>query len=108
MTIRIKQRIVKDFAENKGSYNINLFGWESSQKSNGRWKIILHYGDCQNRFREAEWEYNPETKKLYPFEAQNAPQFWTAEQRKDDRGMSTPPPGKTVLTSFGLCLCRAF
>ncbi|MEK6303708.1 MAG: HEAT repeat domain-containing protein [Acidobacteriota bacterium] len=65
---------VKDYWE---TAHIHIpIGWEASQKMNGRWKIILHYQYVQKQYVEAEWEYNPATSKLYPFEVQNAPQFW--------------------------------
>jgi|ERR1700733_308048 hypothetical protein len=69
--------IVNDSATNKSDYNIRILGWEAHVKSNKRWKILLHYQDYQKKFLVAEWEYNPETNKVYPFEVKNAPQFWT-------------------------------
>lgn len=78
------KEIVDDYAKNKGAYNISIIGWEASQKKplagekTGRSKIVLHYQDYQKQILAAEWEYNPETNKLYPFETTNAPQFWTA------------------------------
>ena len=42
------------------------------------WKIAYYYQDYQNQYTAAEWEFNPETKKLYPLEFNNAPTFWTA------------------------------
>ncbi|MEK6408414.1 MAG: HEAT repeat domain-containing protein [Acidobacteriota bacterium] len=65
---------VKDHSESARIYK--PFGWEASQKMNGRWKIILHYQHVREQYKEAEWEFDPATNKLYPFEAQNAPQFW--------------------------------
>jgi len=82
--------IVDDYAKNKGTYNINVIGWESSKKSsNGRWKVMLHYQDWQKNFLVAEWEYNPQNNKLYPFEVTNAPTFWTGAG-----GDSTTPAPK--------------
>ena len=78
------KEIVNDYAQNKGAYNISIIGWEASQKKPtagekvGRWKVVLHYQDYQKQILAAQWEYNPETNKLYPFETTNAPQFWTA------------------------------
>jgi hypothetical protein len=69
--------IVDDYAKNKGSFNIKPIGWEASQKKNNNWKIAFHFQDYNNQYRDAEWEYNPETKKLYPFEFDQAPTFWT-------------------------------
>jgi hypothetical protein len=69
--------IVEEFSKEKGQFNLMPIGWEASQKKNGRWKILFHYQDYQKQFRSAEWEYNPENNKLYPFELNNAPQFWT-------------------------------
>lgn len=78
------KEIVDDYAKNKGAYNISIIGWEATQKKpragekSSRWKIALHYQDYQKQVLAAEWDYNPETDKLYPFEMANAPQFWTA------------------------------
>jgi hypothetical protein len=66
---------VKDCSERACMYP--AIGWEASQKTNGRWKIILHCQRVQKQYLEAEWEYDPATSKLYPFELQNAPQFWS-------------------------------
>ncbi|HWP44670.1 MAG TPA: hypothetical protein VNO14_15590 [Blastocatellia bacterium] len=77
------REIVEDYEKNKGAYNITPIGWEASQKSvrpeekEGRWKIQFHYQTFDNQYQTAEWEYNPHTKKLYPFESTNAPTFWT-------------------------------
>ena len=69
--------IVDDYAKNKGSFNIKVLGWEASQKKTNNWKIVLHFQDYNNQYRDAEWEYNAESKKLYPFELEQAPTFWT-------------------------------
>lgn len=69
---------VNDFATNKGDYNLKVIGWEAHVKSNKRWKILLHYQDFNKQLLLAEWEYNPETNKLYPFDAKNAAVFWTS------------------------------
>jgi hypothetical protein len=77
------KEIADDYATNKGAYNITIIGWEASQKKpvnaekTGRWKVVLHYQDYQKQLLAAEWEYNPETNKLYPFEKINAKDFWT-------------------------------
>lgn len=70
--------IVNDFATTKGDYNIRVIGWEAHAKSNKRWKLILHYQDYQKQLVVAEWEYNPETNKVYPFDLKNAPIFYTS------------------------------
>jgi hypothetical protein len=69
--------ITDDYGKNKADYNIHPIGWEAHIKSNKRWKVLFHYQDYQKQFTVAEWEYNPETSKLYPFDLKNAPQFWT-------------------------------
>lgn len=69
--------IIDDYALNKGAYNINPIGWEASQKKNQRWKVLFHYKDYLGQLEAAEWEYNPESNKLYPFEFVNAKVFWT-------------------------------
>lgn len=71
-------QIADDYALNRAGYNITPIGWEASQKGSKRWKINFHYQDYQKQFLVAEWEYNPETDKVYPFELKNAPQFWTS------------------------------
>lgn len=71
-------QIVKDESRNKGSDGLRPIGWEASQKTNGRWEIILHYRNNRAQYQKAEWEYDPETNRVYPFELQNAPRFWSA------------------------------
>ena len=79
--------IVQDYAFNKGAYNIAVLGWAASRsevtsgEALGRWKIVLYYRDWQKQYQSAEWEYNEETNKLYPFEKDNAPMFWSNERR---------------------------
>ena len=72
--------IVDNYAKNNAEYNIKPIGWEASQKKSGRWKIAFNYQDWQKQYLMAEWEYNPETNKLYPFEFQNAKEFWVAPE----------------------------
>lgn len=69
---------VDDYSKNKSAYNITPIGWEASQKKTGRWKVVFHYQDYQKQLLAAEWEYNPDENKLYPFEKVNAVQFYTA------------------------------
>ena len=70
--------IVDDYTNNKGSLGIKPIGWEASQKkTTNNWKIVFYFQDYNNQYLNAEWEYNPETKKLYPFELAQAPTFWT-------------------------------
>ena len=77
--------MVDEYAKNKGAYNISSIGWEASQKKllpgekEGRWKVVFNYQDWQKQLLAAEWEYNLDTKKLYPFEKDNAPGFWSNE-----------------------------
>ena len=79
--------IVQDYAFNKGAaYNIIVIGWAASRKELvdgepiGRWRIVLYYKDWQKQYQSAEWEYNDETDKLYPFETENAPGFFSLER----------------------------
>ena len=78
------KEIADGWTNDQGAYNISVIGWEATQKKpfagekTGRWKVVFHYQDYQKQQLVAEWEYNPETDKLYPFELVNAPQFWTA------------------------------
>jgi hypothetical protein len=74
--------IVDEYSAKKGRYNIIPVGWEASQKDDGHWKIVFYYQDFLDRYKAAEWEYDEETNKLYPFERDNAPQFWTSVRLK--------------------------
>ena len=74
------------YAKEMGAaYNITPIGWEASQKKllpgekTGRWKVVFSYQDYQKQLLGAEWEYNSDTNKLYPFEKDNAPQFYSSE-----------------------------
>ncbi|MBI3651337.1 MAG: DUF3071 domain-containing protein [Acidobacteria bacterium] len=69
--------IIEDYATNKGDFNIKPIGWAASKKATNNWKIVYYYQDYSGQYTAAEWEYNPETKKLYPFEFTNAPTFYT-------------------------------
>ena len=67
------------YSKNMGAYNISPIGWEASQKKSGRWKVAFNYQDYQKQFLTAEWEYDAATNKLYPFEKDNAPGFFSDE-----------------------------
>ncbi|MEW6129193.1 MAG: hypothetical protein AB1757_19290 [Acidobacteriota bacterium] len=70
--------LIEDYSKNKGDFNIKPIGWASEEKkTNKNWKLVFYYQDFSNQYLSAEWEYNPQTKELYPFEFTNAPQFWT-------------------------------
>jgi hypothetical protein len=77
--------MVDEYAKNKGAYNITAIGWEASRKKllpgskAPRWKVAFSYQDWQKQLLVAEWEYDPDTKKVYPFEKDNAPQFYSNE-----------------------------
>jgi hypothetical protein len=78
--------IIDDWKTNKGEYNISEIGWAASQKKSGRWKIIYNYRPYTKEYLAAEWEYNPQTNKLYPFDLNNAPQFWAGPAEGDKKG----------------------
>ena len=78
--------VIDDWSKNKGEYNITEIGWEASQKKTGRWKIIYHYRTYKKETLAAEWEYNPQNNTLYPFDLQNAPQFWSAPPEDAKKG----------------------
>ena len=78
--------IADNYAKNNAEFNIKPIGWEASQKKSGRWKIAFNYQDWQKQYLYAEWEFNPESNNLYPFELQNAKEFWVAPE--------TPAKGK--------------
>jgi len=85
LSTKTVDEMVEDYAKNKGAYNINPIGWEASQKKllagekAGRWKVVFNYQDWQKQLLAAEWEYNADTNKVYPFEKDNAPGFWSNE-----------------------------
>ena len=74
--------IVRGYVFDCREYCINPIGWEASEKKPfpgepvSRWKITFHYQDHKREYQEAEWEFNSETDKLYPFEFRNARQFF--------------------------------
>jgi hypothetical protein len=72
------QEVVNDYATNKGDYDLHVIGWEAKFLSNKKWKISLNYQDYQKALTKAEWWYDPDTNKLYPFETKYAPVFWSA------------------------------
>jgi hypothetical protein len=73
------KEIVDGYAQNMGAYNITPIGWEASQKKTNNWKVVFHYQDYQKQVVAAEWEYNPGSSKVYPFEKVNAPGFISTE-----------------------------
>lgn len=75
-------QIVQEYTFCKGKYGINPLGWEAHQKRSGRWQVLFHFQDYNKSLLSAEWEYNPETKKLYPFEFQQSPAFWMGKGEK--------------------------
>ena len=81
------------YAKEMGAaYNITPIGWEASQKKllpsekTGRWKVVFNYQDYSKQLLAAEWEYNSDTNKLYPFEKDNAPGFWEAPESPGKKG----------------------
>jgi len=81
------------YAKEMGAaYNITPIGWEASQKTllrgekAGRWKVVFNYQDYQKQLLAAEWEYNSDTNKLYPFEKANAPGFYEAPEPQGKKG----------------------
>lgn len=81
------------YAKEMGAaYNITPIGWEASRKKllpgekGGRWKVVFNYQDYQKQLLAAEWEYNSDTNKLYPFEKDNAPGFYEAPEAQGKKG----------------------
>jgi hypothetical protein len=81
LSVKSLGKIIKDYEEGKGAFKLTAIGWEASQKQNGYWRIFFHYQKDTLEYVKAEWEFNPETNKLYPFEFQNARWFWTRTGR---------------------------
>jgi hypothetical protein len=68
------EELVEKYAKDN---NVTPVGWAAAQKRiTGRWKILFYYQDDTKEFHTAEWEYNAETVRLYPFDLVNAAQFW--------------------------------
>lgn len=72
---------INDYATTKGAFNIIPVGWTASRKTASgrekRWKVIFNYQDFKKQFVTAEWEYDPDTNKVYPFDQENARIFWS-------------------------------
>jgi hypothetical protein len=74
--------MAEHYAKDMGAYNLTPIGWEAAKKKSlageksGRWKVAFDYFDYKQQLLIAEWEYNADTNKLYPFEKDNAPGFW--------------------------------
>jgi hypothetical protein len=85
LSTKTLNEMVDEYAKNKGAYNINVIGWAAEQKKllpgekSGRWKVTFSYQDYQKQVLTAEWEFNADTNKLYPFEKDNAPGFFSSE-----------------------------
>jgi len=92
LSTKTLSEMVDEYAKNKGAYNITPIGWEATKKKllpgekSGRWKVVFDYQDWNKQLLAAEWEYNADANKLYPFEKDNAPGFYSAE--------GAPPPKK--------------
>jgi hypothetical protein len=70
--------ITDDFSTKNGEFNTKPIGWAASQKGTTKnWKVVYYYQDYLGQYNSAEWEYNPDSKQLYPFEFTNAPTFYT-------------------------------
>ena len=71
------ERLIEINAKKKGEHNLTPIGWAAAIKRIGRWKIVFYYQDYDKKYQAAEWEYNPDEITLYPFDLNNAPQFWS-------------------------------
>jgi len=77
--------MVNHYEKEMGAYNISSIGWEASTKKllpgakTQRWKVAFSYQDYSKQLLTAEWEYDADVKKVYPFEKDNAPQFYSNE-----------------------------
>ena len=110
--------IIQAYIFDVGQYGIIPIGWEAAEKkrplehSLSRWRIVFHYQDYTKRLLEAEWEYDPNSERLYPYEIRNAPSFWTNEepkkakpsQRTDNELRNSPIDRPTTEKSIGIHL----
>ena len=86
---QVSTKTIKEMADHyekdMGAYNIASIGWEANQKKqlagakSPRWKVAFTYQDYQKQLLTAEWEYDADTQTVYPFEKDNAPQFYSSE-----------------------------
>jgi len=85
LSTKTLKEMVEHYEKEMGAYNISSIGWEASQKKllpgakSPRWKVAFSYQDWQKQLLTAEWEYDADAKKVYPFEKDNAPQFYSNE-----------------------------
>ena len=85
LSTKTLREMVDHYEKEMGAYNITPIGWEASQKKllpgskAARWKVAFSYQDWQKQVLTAEWEYNADTNKLYPFEKENAVGFFSNE-----------------------------
>src|SRR5215471_2198646 len=56
-----------------------LLEWVSTNtlRSGSLWQIRLLYQMDTKEYRSAQWRYDSETRRLYPFDEGNAAQFWS-------------------------------
>jgi hypothetical protein len=81
------EEMVRYYSVDRGEYNITVIGWAASPRQSvvptSCWRITLYFQDHKKEYQSAEWEYNKETNKLYPWEMERAPWFWSNEGRKE-------------------------
>jgi hypothetical protein len=85
MSTKTVGEMVNHYEKEMGAYNITTIGWEAASKKmlpgakTPRWKVAYSYQDWQKQLLTAEWEYDADAQKVYPFEKDNAPQFYSNE-----------------------------
>ena len=77
LSTKTLSEVVEDFSTKYKDRRFTAIGWEAKKKTGGRWKVVLYFQDIEKDYQAAEWEYNPKTEKLYPFEFLNARSFWS-------------------------------
>ena len=85
MSTKTLKEMADHYEKDMGAYNIASIGWEATQKKllagakSAKWKVAFSYQDWQKQLLTAEWEFDPDIQKVYPFEKDNAPQFYSNE-----------------------------
>src|SRR5262245_9386923 len=69
----------EEISEHARVSNITPVGITASRKTAAgrekRWKVLFSYQDAKKQFVTAEWEYDTETNKIYPFDQDIARTF---------------------------------
>jgi hypothetical protein len=72
---RPSDRPLAAIADEYVTKGIHAICWGASRKTNGKWKVVFEHIDIQGAFQVAEWEHDPATGEIKPFNSK-AMEFW--------------------------------